>query len=431
MTPESTIDSIGHPRTAASAVAPGTVAPPRAQPPSTDALIADASATIRQAAWAEGRAVGVHLVSAGDLRLGLGLPRSLEDPGARLLSGEPRAWFLSAPDAPPDDTILQVLVHVDGRIVGRMNRVPDVLHVGFESIPIAWLSGFEVDPDQRGRGLGTMLTRIAIDADPTIAIGAVGASAMSAPIFDRLGLRRVDATRIAFVRRTYRLIPAHLPAALRRVPTMAAAAAALAAPVADTATWALRRARGLRADIPRTWTVRPVDRLDATILDGADPSTVADGRPRLRGRRDAARLDWLLAHAGADPACRPRCFAVHDASNRPIGGFILRTGRYDRFGRFAYRNLTLTSVKDWVAADGTAETAARIARLAVVTALGESVDAVHLAATDPVLARDLQARGGHRAGSLAVDLRLPGWAHRMLEIGHLDFRPSDGDHIFH
>ncbi len=85
-----------------------------------------------------------------------------------------------------------VLVADDDRVVGHAGLIPVTFGWRETRIKGAWFVDLFVLPEFRSQGCGSALMRKVMGAAPLVL--AVGATAMSAPLFERLGWRRISQT---------------------------------------------------------------------------------------------------------------------------------------------------------------------------------------------------------------------------------------------
>jgi len=157
-----------------------------------------------------------------------------------------RWYFTQNPNHDSDDPA--VLIALEGeRIVGQAGLLPVELRTPSGTSRAAWLVDFITDPQYRRRGLGTRMTRAAMDRYPVCL--AAGPNEQSRGVFERLGW--VDAARLSRFRRV--LFPGTGAKELARWRRLRRAIDLLAAPLRP-------RRRALR---PREgYTVRAVDGFD-------------------------------------------------------------------------------------------------------------------------------------------------------------------------
>ncbi|MEQ8768951.1 MAG: GNAT family N-acetyltransferase [Phycisphaerales bacterium] len=334
-----------------------------------------------------------------------------DDPHAYRLAGAARDMFRTNPAARPEDTV-QLLARVEGTIVGRMNLLPGEALTPDGTARVAWGSGYAVHPDTRGRGVGGALMRAMHGRYPLL--GALGASAMSEPIFRKLGWTLARAPRLVFVRRCKPVLRARISNA----PIAAAAATFVDAGLRVRHAFTMRR-----GNAPGDVTIRETTSVPPSHL----PTSL---RGTLCFPRTTAWLDWMRRVV---PQTDRRRWTVYlaDRAGEPLGYFIVSDRFHETASRWGYRDLRLATVKDWQAADATPESNRVLAEVAARTAMTHDADAVELCTNDPELAHRLRTLGGFVRGSSPLFLHADDSAivPALADPASWDFRSADGDYF--
>ena len=213
-------------------------------------------------------------------------------------------------------------------------------------LKVLWASGYAVDKEMRGRGIGKALMLGMQELDQTFA--ALGASAMSFPIFEKLGWDRAEAKRVVFVRRSLPIVRSKIQNPL---------AAGMCAKALDAVLWSRNLYLSRRRTLPAKYTVERVAQVPAEYLP-------REMYGRLSFPRTAAWMDWIDRSVERSSS---RCwdyFVVHESS-RPVGYFTISACLHKRASRWEYRDLWLATIKDWQAVDGTRQTNRVVAAMAI------------------------------------------------------------------
>lgn len=331
------------------------------------------------------------------------------------MSGELRDLLLSNPMVEgADEEPVQLLGMKGTQVIGRMNLVAGRVCVGGETLPILWGSGYEVPPEHRHTGIGPMLL-IAMQSLPC-AVGAVGASQMAAPLYQKLRWIDLVAPRFVLPRRARRILERFLGDGALCVAASAVADLGLAAwaRMLAFATW--RGTRGLR-----------VERAER-IPDALEPQLREIDRP-AHCPRSAAWINWILSARSGDPAL----YLVRDLGGAAVGYFIVTHRHHEAAGGGKWRNLVLGSVKDWMTFDPQAVTDVQLVRLAIRRLLDREVDAIDVCVAEPQVGAALRRWGLREVSGMHFTFwprpSTPLCDPKYHRIDAWRFRPADGDYF--
>lgn len=358
----------------------------------------------------------LRVIRAGELRVGR-LGDRFEDPSGHILSGSARDWFLANPVGLNRDDPVQILAIIANKVVGRINLLKGVMHVDGRLHEMQWASGYHVDAEWRGQGIGKALLAALLKEGAIF--GALGASRFSFPIFEKSGWTRADAARLVFVTRSLPIVRASIKSRL---------VARAVAYFLDCGLAVERGARILVYPTPKGVSAEPV----ASVPSSAFPA--AKARVGLFFPRSVAWLEWLMAHSTPSNTKWVRLYVVRCDNGDPIGYFVFSARFHECASRWQYHDLWLGTIKDWQAIDGSHAANLLIAQVALREAMRLNVDAVEICCSDEQLTADLKQLGGRQRGALPLHmLSRPASAGRPCELGApqtWDFRSADGDHFF-
>jgi GNAT superfamily N-acetyltransferase len=363
--------------------------------------------------------VRAQVIRAGDLRSSR-LSSEFKGGHDYLLSGLAKDLFLDNPCGISDEDPIQVIAVLDDVIVGRINMLKGQMLYRGQNINMQWASGYKVDADRRGKGIGkALLTRMEECGD---VFGAIGASRYSFPIFEKFGWHCRSARRLLIVKRSLSIVQRNVKARV------------LAVPISKVLDACMGIHRGLLSAFhprPHQCQVREVD----VVPDHAFPCDAAkSGGNILTFPRNPDWLRWLISHTHCRDGDWRRQYVVADASGACLGYFLVSTTFHEVASRHGYKNLRLCTVKDWQAIDGRPESNRLIAILAVQEAMKADVDVVELCTADDRLATELKRCGAVTKGAMPLHIKQRGGGTLPLAATGIestwDFRAADGDYWF-
>lgn len=235
----------------------------------------------------------------------------------------------------------------DGRVVAHSAFLPAKVGWGDRRLDTVWFVDYFVLDVHRGGGLGSALMREVMRAAPVVL--AIGATKMSAPVFEHFGWRRIPSTQYLT-----------LPIRPSRYPGTSGTPVGLAMKMLEGVWCAWWRARS-RAD---GMEIRKAD--EKSVLEWAARHDDAQSAT-ARTIRDSDFLRWRVLDYpfGGE-------FTVHSGD---AGSALVRTYEID-----GMRRATILGI------DGRSPGA--VARHLVAWALAGRIDSLNLLASDPVILRD-------------------------------------------
>jgi hypothetical protein len=340
---------------------------------------------------------------------------SLNQAGLETISQDLRELLLANPMTNGDDgEPVQILGVKERQVIGRMNLLCGQICVEGHNVPILWGSGFAVPPEHRPTGVGLMIL-LRMQGLP-YTVGAVGASQMAAPLYNKLKWIDLVAPRFVLLRRARPVLERYLGAGFLSRVASAVGDVGLRALGHGFAMMTRLATRGLR--------VEALDRMPEEL----DPQLRRIDKPAFCPR-SVAWLNWILTARGGSPAL----WLVRDRQGRPAGYFVITHRRHDEGGGGKWRNFVLGSVKDWMTFDPLAVTDAQLVRLAIDQLMRREVDAIDVCVAEPEVGNALRHCGLSRMGGMHFTFRpLPNTPLAKDQYHHLDawrFRPADGDYF--
>jgi len=331
------------------------------------------------------------------------------------IGGNTRELLLSNPLAVSEADPVQIVATTGTQVVGRVNLISGQLQVDSRAVPVLWGSGLDVAERFRHTGAGLMLMLRMSSIQPSVCV--VGISKIVTPIYEKLRWEIFPMQRFVLLRRSAPVLRRYLG------PAAAALARPFAGALLTVHSGLLRAWIGAREGRFR---VEELQALPAEL----DPQLAAVRAPAAC-HRSSTWVNWLLAHHGG----ARRLLLVRSRAGRALGYFVVTTKFHASASSEGFQNLTLGSIKDWLALAPGEITELDLLLLAT-RELGRdpAVDAIEVC-----LPQDLPGRALRRLGFLPKgDLKFlfkaapgsPLAQPACRDRSRWWFRPADGDNLF-
>lgn len=330
----------------------------------------------------------IEALTLAELRAGA--DARFEDPeGIGLLRPYKRAALLANPLG-RDDDVAQLIGHIDGRIIGKVDMFAGEIDIDGAPHRGIWGSALGVPEEHRATGIGLMLAMRMQTLAPWF--GAFGVSQIAMPLYLSLRWRDLSLPRFVLVRRSRRLMQAM---------TGSSALGAALGPVADIAFAGQRAWMGMAAGgAAKRYELETVDRMPEDLGDRF--ITPAGAAPH----RSPAWINWLLDTEFNDvPTRRRHLHLVRERASGAVAGYVLTKQRhFDEVTQRQVRDVTIASVQDWMSFDPDGLPEPQLLALGIGAALHADpdapVDAVEVNTADPAEMAALKRWGLMRMGML-------------------------------
>jgi hypothetical protein len=353
----------------------------------------------------------IRINTTKDLRIA---PATLFGDGLGAIPEDLRHLYLTNPSLGGiDGSPVQILGLKGDEVVGRINLVFGRICVEGEDVPILWGSAFKVPPNHRSSGLGAMI--VLTMQNLPYAVGAVGASQMALPLYQRLNWIDFKIPRFVLLRHCRPVLQRRFGSGLLPSAAIAVGDLFLAAAVHRVA----RRIRMATRSLSVKEMMHMPDELDSQVRRIDKPASCL---------RSVAWINWILSLQKGTPGL----FLVKDGQGRTVGYFVI-THRSHKEGIGLYEDFILGSVKDWMTFDSSAVTDTQLVFLAINQLMRRSVDVVEVCVAEPEVGLALCRHGLKRLDDLHFTFRpLPDSPLAKPTYHHIEvwrIRPADGDYF--
>lgn len=364
----------------------------------------------------------IAALTLADLRAGADA-RFTDPDGIGLLKPYKRAALLANPLGREGD-VTQLIGHIDGRIVGKVDMFAGEIDIDGEAHRGIWGSALGVPEKHRATGIGLMLTMRMQTLAPWF--GAFGVSQIAMPLYLSLRWHDLSLPRFVLVRRSRRFLEAFAGSSV---------VGTALGPVADVA-FAGQRAwmRMAAGDAGKRYELETVDRM---------PDDLAGQFPTFPGaapHRSPAWLNWLMTTELNDvPSRRKHLHLVRERASGAVAGYVLTKQRhYEEVTQRRVRDVTIASVQDWMSFDPEALPEPQLLALGIGAAMtadpASPVDAVEVNTADPAECAALKRWGLVQMGMLnfvykpgrGAPLEDPAWQDHARWRLH----PAEGDNFW-
>jgi hypothetical protein len=335
--------------------------------------------------------------------------------GIQPLGGSTRELLLNNPLAVSEADPVQIVATTGAQVVGRVNLISGRLQVDAQDLPVLWGSGLDVAERFRHTGAGLMLMLRMGSIHPTVCV--VGISKIVTPIYAKLRWEIFPMQRYVLLRHSAPVLGRYL----------GSAAAALARPFAGALL-------SVHSGLLRTWIGARASRFrveEVQALPAELDAQLAATRAPAACHRSSTWVNWLLAHHTGTR----RLFVVHADGGKALGYFLVTTKFHATASSEGFQNLTLGSIKDWVALAPDELRELDLLLLATRELCRDpAVDAIEVCLPEDAPGRALRRLGFLPKGDLKFLFKAapgsPVATAPFRDRSRWWFRPADGDNFF-
>lgn len=300
-------------------------------------------------------------------------PTHLIDPYDIFKNTEPKRKVISDnPFKISDKDIFQILGIVDKRIVGTVLLMPNMLSIKGKLYNSLIGHGLSVEPECRGKGIGSKLTDNRLDFSKTHSLLICAASQMQLPILKRLGSHIFLLPRMILLKRSYSVIENKI----------GPKSAKLLAPIVDLFLKLLQYSikQGRKKLINRGFkeVVNEEIPIEVETIIAADKSD-------FKEVHNCQWFKWVRDNSLVDDQTLKKEFVMVYMEDKAVGFYMTKKRFYERASHRGYKNISMGSVMEWgtIAPDIISDN--EICLLAI-SSFSNNVDAIELCCANEEMA---------------------------------------------